>query len=64
VKFTLIGGNKWVRINGSKKTVEQPTNKEFTKDGRFIQACETAGVPATSRQASKFRNKKGKAYNQ
>lgn len=39
------------------------TNKQFAKNNkRFIKACELAEVPAGGRQASKFRNEKGKAY--
>lgn len=39
------------------------TNKEYAeKDVNFKKCCEAAGVPATKRQASKFRNKKGKAF--
>lgn len=32
-----------------------------SSDGEFIAACEKAGIPATPRQASKFRNGYGKA---
>jgi hypothetical protein len=40
------------------------SNHEFAKsNGTFIQACEAAGVEPTVRQASKFRNKRGAAYN-
>lgn len=39
------------------------TNDKFAKeDSAFQAACSKAGVDATSRQASKWRNKKGKAY--
>lgn len=39
------------------------TNKEFyQKDQTFINACAQAGIEATKRQASKYRNKKGLAY--
>lgn len=39
------------------------TNKKFAeKDKGFREACEKAGVEPTTRQASKFRNKKGSAY--
>lgn len=39
------------------------TNGEFAqKDTNFMSSCESAGVKATARQASKFRNKRGKAY--
>ena len=38
------------------------TNSEFRKtDKVFRKACKLAGVPATTRQASKFRNGKGQA---
>jgi len=39
------------------------TNKEFSKDSvTFNKACEAAHIPATARQASKWRRGKGKAY--
>ena len=39
------------------------TNTEFaTKDKGFVKACEKAGVDATKRQASKYRNQKGRAF--
>jgi len=41
------------------------TNAEFAKsDKNFLSACELAQALPTQRQASKFRNKKGKAYNE
>ncbi len=39
------------------------TNKMFVSDGAFVAACEKSGVKPTSRQASKWRNGKGAAYN-
>ena len=39
------------------------TNKEFAETNKiFKDMCVKAGVNATIRQASKFRNKKGSAY--
>jgi hypothetical protein len=39
------------------------SNREFAeKDPQFKLACSGAAIPATPRQASKFRNKTGKAY--
>lgn len=39
------------------------TNKEFSeKDQTFKDACKKAKISATTRQASKWRMKKGKAY--
>ena len=39
------------------------TNRKFSKeDEKFLQACIDASVDSTVRQASKFRNKKGKAF--
>ena len=45
------------------KTKYDTTNTAFAKtDGNFRAACEKAEVKPTSRQASKWRNKMGKAY--
>ena len=50
-------------MSKNKKTVERVTNKAFAKeDGFFKKACEVAGIEVTTRQASKFRNKKGLAF--
>ena len=39
------------------------TNKEFAlRDGAFLKACQVAGVKATGRQASKWRNDQGLAF--
>ena len=39
------------------------TNAQFAKENKeFIAACKAVEIPATSRQASRWRNKKGKAY--
>lgn len=39
------------------------TNRNFAdKDKEFFHACCEAGIPPTKRQASKYRNKMGKAY--
>ena len=39
------------------------TNAEFAKeDGHFKNACEKAGIPPTSAQARKWRDKRGLAY--
>jgi hypothetical protein len=44
-------------------TEERITNKSFAEsDVIFKRICENIGNLATPRQASKFRNKKGKAY--
>lgn len=41
------------------------SNLQFSKeDQNFINACEKAGVQPSIRQASKFRRKTGKAYNE
>lgn len=38
-------------------------NAEFAKKNEdFIKACEKSGIQPTIRQASKWRNRKGKAY--
>lgn len=45
---------------------ETPTtlnNRKFAEtDKKFRELCDKAGTPATKRQASKFRNKRGLAY--
>lgn len=39
------------------------THREFARsNGEFVAACELAGISPTPRQASKFRNGWGKAY--
>jgi len=39
------------------------TNKEFAvKDSSFQQKCSSVGIEPTRRQASKFRNRKGRVY--
>ena len=39
------------------------TNQEFIRSNEnFINACNFAGINPTSRQASKYRNKKGLAF--
>lgn len=47
-----------------KPTHYQVTNEEFTRNSLFKRACELAKVPATRRQASKWRNRRGQAYAQ
>lgn len=42
---------------------QQQTHREFAaSDTSFRAACERASVEPTRRQASKFRNKRGRAY--
>lgn len=44
-------------------TEEKMTNKKFAKENTiFIEACERVGIQPTKRQASKWLNKKGKAF--
>lgn len=46
------------------KPAVKVTNKKFAEDNtKFVSACQRAGIPATARQASKFRAEKGLAYN-
>lgn len=40
----------------------QTPNRSFSSNPLFQIACQMAGVPATKRQASKWRSQKGKAY--
>ena len=49
----------------NKTLLERAANKWFSQnDQQFIVCCADAGIKPTARQASKFRNKKGKAYKQ
>ncbi len=44
--------------------MERLTNKEFAvQDVKFQNACKKAGITPTTRQASKFRAGRGKAFN-
>jgi hypothetical protein len=39
------------------------TNRQFSEEDRVFQkACELAGIPVTVRQAAKFRNHHGRAF--
>jgi uncharacterized protein YnzC (UPF0291/DUF896 family) len=50
-------------ISKVQKHNREVSNAKFAKtDQNFKDACELAGLEATSRQASKFRNKQGKAF--
>mgnify|MGYP001085231675 CR=1 FL=1 len=53
----------WERIRAARPEVQHPTNKEYSENPKFVEACNKAGIEPTARQASKFRMKKGKAYN-
>lgn len=64
----LAGDNSEYRKKALKRAEKnaqgegKTTNAVFaSSDGDFIAACEKAGVPATPRQASKFRTGYGKA---
>jgi hypothetical protein len=38
------------------------TNKDFTRNTFFLHYCKAVKLPPTTRQASKWRNKKGLAW--
>ena len=46
----------------SKETKKRVTNRDFIDDSAFKKACEAAGVTPSLRQASKFKNQRGLAY--
>lgn len=55
------GVAKFAEANYKRKV----TNEQFSKqDKEFQQACSNAGLAPSARQASKYRNKKGKAFNE
>ncbi len=43
---------------------EKPTNMEYSKLPEFTEKCRQAGVEPSRRQASKYRNNKGKVWKQ
>ena len=56
--YRLIQAGKRPRTMETKET-----NLEFAANTSFLECCRRAGVKPTKRQASKFRNQKGAAYN-
>lgn len=63
----IFGGNKWARVlrtptpAGEQARID--ANKAVFGQPTFKHACEAAGVAVTKRQASKWNNGKGAAYN-
>ena len=58
-------GQQWERVTGKDlhdKTDQTNKNASTRVSGKFISACEKAGIPATRRQASKWNMKKGLAF--
>ena len=50
-------------VKDKPNVITEPTNKEFAvQNEAFKDACEKSKVDPTSRQASKWRSKKGKAW--
>jgi hypothetical protein len=50
-------------LAAEKNSGGQQTNAVFSvQDDDFKAACKRAGIPTTTRQASKYRNKYGKAW--
>jgi len=60
-------GQQWIRVSGPnlcpENAVREATKKGVYESTSFKRCCESAGVPVTKRQASKWANKKGAAYN-
>ncbi len=58
--------HQWTRVSGTdiqpQHSARMLLNDSTLKNHKFISACRNAGIPGTRRQASKFRRKKGKAY--
>lgn len=46
---------RWDRRN-------EMTNRQYAETDKFKATCKRAAVKATPRQASKYRNRKGRAY--
>lgn len=60
-------GQMWTRVTGPnlkpENAVRAASNKGVFESANFKKCCEIAGIPVTKRQASKWNNKKGAAYN-
>jgi len=58
---------QWTRVTGPdlhpQKDVRAIANKNRITSSEFVAACEAVGIDNTKRQASKWNNKKGAAYN-
>lgn len=58
---------KWKRVTGPDLDVNKAdrakANKSVMENDTFLKACEAAGVTPTKRQASKWRRKRGLAFN-
>lgn len=51
------------RRDDSRVKEKTQANKSTLKNKEFLWACKEAGIEPTKRQASKWNNKRGKAYN-
>ena len=60
-------GQSWTRVTGPnlkpENAIKEQQNISRKADQNFQSACEDAGIKVTKRQASKWNNKKGAAYN-
>lgn len=63
----VVKNPQWTRVHGADIQPGHKTrsvqNLARSKDPAFDKACELAGVKCTARQASKWNNEKGAAYN-
>lgn len=59
-------GQQWDRVTGPNLDLDtadlQKANKRTFESEQFKEACEFANIEPTTRQASKFRRKKGIVY--
>lgn len=62
---TLSNGKfpQWGRLDNTEKLRREAANSAVLNSKPFLEACQKTGVEPTRRQASKWNNKKGKAYN-
>jgi hypothetical protein len=54
---------KKMKAYSEKERINQSRNFNTVKNATFLFLCEFAGVVPTKRQASKYNNKKGAAFN-
>lgn len=63
----MNAGHQWIRVTGPnlkpENAVKATSNRGVLKSFNFQRCCELAGIKVTKRQASKWNNRKGAAYN-
>ena len=62
----MSNGKQWTRVKGAnlkpQNEEKAKANKGVLESPQFIKACEAISIEPTTRQASKYRRKRGAAY--